>query len=546
MSYPTYQGRNGQAWDAVQVTIRRTSDEAVLADFSNSSAEVWIPRSLIKETITCYTDVTVIHVRHWFMTKQVFTAPQCAFTSIQSNNPINPIGPEDLAASEAKAAQAKLDRELEAKAKALAAELALKDAQDNLVFDDLMEDQIQAVKEIIDFLQGTSREHLLTGGAGTGKSHTMNFIIDKVFPLFKGNLSRVKLSATTHAAVAVLRNMGANTEVSTIHSLVGVVLNDNYSDGTTTTRLKEERGFTNTLYNSLVIIDEASMLDMQMRQWILEKAEDCKILYVGDVKQLAQVKGQSAEIDKLPTSSLTIIKRSGNEALKSLYKQLADNVVSLDFGSIQTVPNVIDWFSHEQVLEYLKANIAGFTNSHAIASYTNSRVHDINAYCRELAGLPEEYVAGEKLVVGVSQSFKNGSIVEVIASKVVTIPMQNAFANVEYYALTVKQDVEGTKTIYVPKDRSRMDALIAKFVAQKDWKAYFELKNNLTDVRPMYASTSYKLQGRSVGTVLVDLTDISACWIPEVVARMLYVGASRAKTRVIFFGSLNPKYGTIV
>ena len=139
-----------------------------------------------------------------------------------------------------------------------------------------------------------------------------------------------------------------------------------------------------------------------------------------------------------------------------------------------------------------------------------------------------------------------GLIVEVVSSKAVTMPMQNAFENVEYYALTVKQDVEGTKTVYVPKDRSRMDALIAKFVAQKDWKAYFELKNNLTDVRPMYASTSYKLQGRSVDTVLVDLTDISACWIPEVVARMLYVGASRAKTRVIFFGSLDPKYGTII
>lgn len=214
MSYPTHYGRNGQAWDAVQVAIRHTSDEAVLVDFSNGSAEVWIPRSFIKETITCYADVTVIHVRHWFMIKQVFPAPQSAFTSIQSNTPINPISPEDLAASEAK----------EAKAKALAAELALKNAQDNLVFDDLMEDQIQAVKEIIDFLQGTSREHLLTGGAGTGKSHTMNFIIDKVFPLFKGNLSRVKLSATTHAAVAVLRNMGANIEVSTIHSLVGVLL----------------------------------------------------------------------------------------------------------------------------------------------------------------------------------------------------------------------------------------------------------------------------------------------------------------------------------
>lgn len=276
------------------------------------------------------------------------------------------------------------------------------------------------------------------------------------------------------------------------------------------------------------------MLDMQMRQWILEKAEDCKILYVGDVKQLSQVKGKSAEIDKLPTSSLTIIKRSGNEALKSLYKQLADNVLSLDFGSIQTVPNVIDWFSHEQMLEYLKANITGFTDSHAIASYTNSRVQDINAYCRGLAGLQEEYVAGEKLVV------------EVVSSKAVTVPMQNAFENVEYYSLTVKQDVEGTKTVYVPKDRSRMDALIAKFVVQKDWKAYFELKNNLTDVRPMYASTCYKLQGRSVGTVLVDLTDISACWIPEVVARMLYVATSRAKTRVIFFGSLDPKYGTIV
>jgi exodeoxyribonuclease-5 len=44
----------------------------------------------------------------------------------------------------------------------------------------------------------------------------------------------------------------------------------------------------------------------------------------------------------------------------------------------------------------------------------------------------------------------------------------------------------------------------------------------------------------------VDLTNISTCTIPNQAARMLYVAFSRARTRVIMYGNLAPRFGGLI
>jgi ATP-dependent exoDNAse (exonuclease V) alpha subunit len=46
--------------------------------------------------------------------------------------------------------------------------------------------------------------------------------------------------------------------------------------------------------------------------------------------------------------------------------------------------------------------------------------------------------------------------------------------------------------------------------------------------------------------VLIDATNISLCHNPSQVARMLYVAASRARHRVVFYGELAAKYGGLL
>ena len=54
----------------------------------------------------------------------------------------------------------------------------------------------------------------------------------------------------------------------------------------------------------------------------------------------------------------------------------------------------------------------------------------------------------------------------------------------------------------------------------------------------MFASTVNKAQGSTYDTVYLDLNDIGKCQDRDQVNRMLYVGVSRAKHKVVFTGDI--------
>ena len=58
------------------------------------------------------------------------------------------------------------------------------------------------------------------------------------------------------------------------------------------------------------------------------------------------------------------------------------------------------------------------------------------------------------------------------------------------------------------------------------------------DLRLMFASTVNKAQGSTYDTVYLDLNDIGKCQDRDQVNRMLYVGVSRAKHKVVFTGDI--------
>jgi exodeoxyribonuclease-5 len=72
------------------------------------------------------------------------------------------------------------------------------------------------------------------------------------------------------------------------------------------------------------------------------------------------------------------------------------------------------------------------------------------------------------------------------------------------------------------------------------------LKNQFPDLRARDSQTVHKSQGSTYETVIIDLSNLSTCHLPKLVARLLYVAVSRAKTRVILFGTLAQKYGGVI
>ena len=422
----------------------------------------------------------------------------------------------------------------------------------------LNQDQIKAAEEIFTFLLDDAKEHLLSGGAGTGKSYLLHHIIHEIFPEYKRvcklanmtPLTQVIITATTHPACQVLRETLPTFEITTLHSMLGISVADDYTTGKIS--LNTYRA-AKVKTPSLIIVDECFVMDYQIRQALLALSPDCKILYVGDKKQMLNVTGRRSGLEKLPTSTLSIIERSSDVRLVDLYQQLANNVDTNMFEPIQTVPGVIDWFSPDDMLDFILTT----KDNYSIGTYTNAKSDAIHEFTRESQGILGVPIKGERFVLNKSIStdsihLRGGALIEIdslIGIETLTIrDAKDEVTNIEFYKFNVKYGGNSYRyhKVILPIDKAYVIALQKYYASWKDWKSYFKLKNFYLDVRAENVSTVYKLQGNSVHTVALDLSDISTCTRPNEVARMLYVGVSRATHRVILFGELVARYGRII
>ena len=75
-----------------------------------------------------------------------------------------------------------------------------------------------------------------------------------------------------------------------------------------------------------------------------------------------------------------------------------------------------------------------------------------------------------------------------------------------------------------------------------NWKKFFEVKETWLDLRAVYASSIHKSQGSTYDTVFLNLADIGKNWNATDVARLLYVGITRAAKQVVCYGYLPDRY----
>ena len=101
--------------------------------------------------------------------------------------------------------------------------------------------------------------------------------------------------------------------------------------------------------------------------------------------------------------------------------------------------------------------------------------------------------------------------------------------------------------LFLPENQNKVTSLLKVLANDKNWKDYFNIKNNWLDLRPLHSSTVHKSQGSTYNVVFIDLDDIGKNTNANSMARILYVATSRAKTRVVFYGDLPKKhYGKVL
>lgn len=151
---------------------------------------------------------------------------------------------------------------------------------------------------------------ILTGGPGTGKTTTLNAIIE----LFENRNADIALAAPTGRAAKRMTEL-TGREAMTIHRLLEVEWGpDEQQDFA-----RNER---NPLDCDVIVVDEASMIDSLLFDSLLKALRlSCRIILVGDVDQLPSVSAGNVLGDLLASGAFPSI------SLKKVFRQAGESAI---------------------------------------------------------------------------------------------------------------------------------------------------------------------------------------------------------------------------
>lgn len=258
----------------------------------------------------------------------------------------------------------------------------------------LNDQQKDAIKQINDFITSPNEFAMtISGWAGTGKT-TMMDVVNKRYWMSH----TVHFAATTHKAAGVLKER-IGKKVSTVNSLFGIMIEtdmngETYDVSKKARKLADDR----VKPNSIIIIDEASMLSIQNYIDVILKAKErkCKIIFIGD----------SAQLSPVNEDDISIVFRNVDHRIVELTKVMRtdDNSILNESAAVRTgegysyVTHVNDqgegvrYISStdtKTILDIIDTHIGelkGDPNYFRVLTYTNANVEKLNRIIRKKLG----------------------------------------------------------------------------------------------------------------------------------------------------------------
>lgn len=420
----------------------------------------------------------------------------------------------------------------------------------------LTSDQQNALEQFTQFLSDPSEQvFVLEGYSGTGKTTLVKILLDQLPALMKTvrlinpQVKRydVELTATTNKAA---ENFGMITghSVSTIHSFLGLRVNTDYHTGKTT--LLPGRN-SSPKEGHLLFIDESSYIDRDLLNWIFKLTRNCKIVFMGDSAQLTPVKSSSTPVfdaSNFMKARLTQVVRQpvkggldGEVAplhpIAAWAEQLRNTVESGVWTSFTPDGFHIQRMDRDAFNQAVEAEFCREDwryNQSKLLAWTNKRVIEYNHFIRDRAkGDPcfqvGDYAICNSFVSSRKKSIKTDQTVCItgIGPDVVVHGVLGNWVTLDYQA-----------EMFFPKSMEAKKALIKEARNRDEFGVAYEAENEWIDLRAAYAQTVNKSQGSTYDKVFIDLDDIARCTSGDQIARMLYVGASRARNHVYLTGDL--------
>lgn len=404
------------------------------------------------------------------------------------------------------------------------------------------EDQENARTAFVNFLISPQEQVMvLSGYAGTGKSTLVSSLLDnmpkylKMAKLVNPSMFEyeIQLTATTNKAAEALAQI-TGMEVRTIHSFLGLRVVKDFRTGNSELIPRDhtpESGF-------ILVIDEASMIDSKLLTIIFEKTTNCKIMFIGDPAQLTPVKSATTPVFNAGFKTAQLrdtVRQAKGSPITALATQFRETVTSGIWTPFK--PDGIHVI-HMNRSDFEDAIIDEFTRpdwrhkDSKVLAWTNSCVLAYNhAINKKISGAPHfsigDYAVCNKYVQCGRNGIKTDQMVYITGIE----------ADVEHKGVVgnwVVLDYENRcffpKTLVAKNDRIRQ----AK--ANDEYSLLQEIEERWIDLRAAFAQTINKSQGSTYDKVFIDIDDIARCNMGDQIARMMYVGTSRARFNVYLTG----------
>lgn len=442
----------------------------------------------------------------------------------------------------------------------------------------LGEEQREALLSVFSFITNEDKFFTLCGSAGTGKSTIALLIIE----FLKIKKIPYQLVAPTHKSKRVLRDMTGES-VITIHQLLSLKPTIDVLD----LDLNDLRFTSSTLSdsvpaNGVLIIDECSMINDELYDFIVESCNDkkCKILFLGDIRQIEPVKQKSLakpfKIDNRFELS-KIYRQSNDNPLRDLLAELRKKPKA-EFNSFESDKGSLivydDWhpFIKRNIDLFREAIITQNPEYVKILAYTNKRVEAFNRVIRDsLFDHPKEFEFGEFLT-GYDNCEFNPTGMTITNSN--DYQIQSAYethTNVEglilngwllrlydfetesindVFVLSKNNDKDLLEKLAFLIEDIRTEAIRCKDIKAKRmlWKRYYKITGSFItsfdlkyDDRVIkkksidygYALSVHKSQGSTYDTVMVDMGNIMKCLNKIELRQLQYVAMSRTRKNIL-------------
>lgn len=371
----------------------------------------------------------------------------------------------------------------------------------------LAEQQIEAIRYALN-----SSVLVITGGPGTGKTTLLRALLD----LFKTQGQKVALASPTGRAAKRLSE-ATGREAKTVHRLLEF--------GPTGESGRFGRNETNRLDASVVVIDEASMLDLMLTLQLTKALRPgTRLILVGDADQLPSVGAGSVLRDLIDSGSVPVVRLTEvfRQAKESL---IVTNAHRVNRGEIPEVNQGRDFFlveedDHERIAHtvcelvserlprYFGCDPSSDIQVLAAVRGTQAGIDALNEALRDVLNPPAS--GRSELRVG-DRSWRVGDKVMQIRNNYDLGVWNGDIGHIE-----------------------RLDEEQGQIMVRIDERGVSYALDQLDELAPAFAMTIHKSQGNEFPVVVVPLVHTMRAMMSR---NLLYTAITRARQVVVLVGS---------